>query len=62
MEAFPPTLDVRFKKDIIIDHVKDRYQYNAYLLGQIFSISKNMPIESDWSESSSDEEDMVSIN
>ena len=47
MEAFPPTLDVRFKKDIIIDHVKDRYQYNAYLLGQIFSISKNMPIESD---------------
>ena len=47
MEPFPPTLDVRFKKDIIIDHVKDRYQYNAYLLGQIFSISKNMPIESD---------------
>lgn len=40
MESFPPTLDVRFKKDIVIDHVRDRYQYNAYLLGKIFSVVK----------------------
>jgi hypothetical protein len=40
MEPYPPTLDVRFGKDEILEMVKDKYQLNAYLLGQIFSIQK----------------------
>ena len=56
MEPYPPTLDVRFNKDHILEMVKDKYQLNAYLLGKIFSVTKQPgDVEESDSESSSEE-------
>ena len=41
MEPYPPTLEVRFGKDKIKDLVRDKYELNAYLLGTIFSVTKD---------------------
>ena len=65
MEPYPPTLEVRFGKDKIKDLVRDKYELNAYLLGRIFSVTKdpgniksneesNLLEDSDSSDSSSD--------
>ena len=59
MEPYPPTLDVRFSKDHLLELVKDKYQLNAYLLGTIFSITKEAGQEAQddsSSEASSDSE------
>lgn len=54
MEQYPPTLDIRFTKDHVMEVVKDKYQLNAYLLGKIFSVTRD-GVESDSDSSSSDE-------
>ena len=57
MEQYPPTIDVRFTKDQILEMVKEKYQLNAYLLSKIFSVTKEGSAieESSDSETSSEE-------
>ena len=57
MEPYPPTLDVRFSKDHLLELVRDKYQLNAYLLGTIFSVTKEAgheELDDNLSEDSSD--------
>lgn len=61
MEPYPPTLDVRFSKDQINEMVKDKYQLNAYLLGNIFSITKEKGDAPEDSSSDTSSESNLSI-
>ncbi|CAI2377973.1 unnamed protein product [Moneuplotes crassus] len=61
MEQYPPTLDVRFTKDHIMEVVKDKYQLNAYLLGQIFSVTKDPGTQPESSDSDTSSEENYSL-
>lgn len=58
MEPYPPTLDVRFSKERILEQVKDKYQLNAYLLGRIFSVTRDANSVSDSDSETSSEENL----
>jgi hypothetical protein len=58
---YPQTLDVRFSKLKTNDLVKEKYQLNAYLLGNIFSMVKDPGNMEARSEEESSSESNVSL-